>query len=126
MPDGTIVYYTETSTTERFNEEEIEIYNNAMENCTWTCFEKFKKTYSSIWKVTLIPEQWTDSTCNCPVWSKIFTCKHVNYVSLFLQHNFIDEFPTILVNKLLTIFLITMLTFKWFYYVMNILIHMLN
>ena len=33
-------------------------------------FNSSQKTYSSIWKVTLMPERWNESTCNCPVWSK--------------------------------------------------------
>ena len=53
-----------------------------MDNCTWNSFEEFKKSYSSIWKVTLKPSQycaWNDAlnAARCPIWSKNFTCKKI-------------------------------------------------
>lgn len=53
----------------------------------WTDFDHFKKVNFSQWR-TYLEEDWQKGRCNCPVFSKVYMCKHV--IGIAIRLKFID------------------------------------
>ena len=44
--------------------------------CFWEDFQAYTECMVSLWKVSFNSDDWTTSTCSCPVFQKQYYCKH--------------------------------------------------
>lgn len=53
----------------------------------WNDFDHFKNVNFSQWQ-TYLEEDWENGRCNCPIFSKVYTCKHV--IGIAIRLKFVD------------------------------------
>jgi len=52
-------------------------YQQDMTQLRWKTFEQYDKCVSSTWKIIFDFDDWSRSTCTCPVYLKQYICKHM-------------------------------------------------
>ena len=72
--------------------ESVKAYEKSMKECTWPDFTSFSECITSMWEVKFNKEDWTSSTCSCPVFQKQYYCKH--WLGVALRKKLITLSPT--------------------------------
>jgi hypothetical protein len=68
-----------------FNRESIETikeYERQMATQSWSTFKAFLDCAFGLWKVVMVPDDWLQSSCTCPIYHKKYVCKHIIGIAL--------------------------------------------
>jgi len=74
---GVLECLVNTSTSTGIKIPEMERNFQTINNRSWKKFDSYVKSKSKIWIIEFILDNWTTSTCSCPVYQKQYMCKHL-------------------------------------------------
>ena len=57
--------------------ELIKSHEAHLKRCSWPDFDTFKFHQSQIWRIRYNMDDWSQSSCSCPVFIREYCCKHV-------------------------------------------------
>ncbi|XP_035711288.1 uncharacterized protein LOC118436791 [Folsomia candida] len=75
--DNITTYFISAANQPKLKEDDINKYLRLRERRSWKTFDTYKMCLNRLWLVKFNASRWIKSSCSCPVFLKMYVCKHV-------------------------------------------------